>query len=171
MSLNRVVTAWVAACIVVSAGASLVRAESVVVTSGQFAPLAEKTNFALYGVGEGIEWVPGYASTWVAGIDVPPRARLVNLLVYCLDNVAPNAMVQLFKVKGDGSPPEEIEVVVTGGTRDEPGTGFMSGHSLEVEPRVDRTLYQYFIKVTLPARPDDVHGILRVNAVELAYQK
>ena len=146
-------------------------AGTVVISSGQFAPFTKKPHFKLYSVGEGVEWVAGESTVWAAGVDLPPRALMTSMVVYCLDNVEPDAVVRLYKVKGDGSPPQEIEVVVTGGTRDEPGTGYMSNAGLRDEPRVNRGVYHYFVKITMPPRPDDVRGILRVNAVEVAYEK
>jgi hypothetical protein len=171
MFARRAVTAILIFCAVVLAGVQPSAADSVVVPSGQFAPLTANPYFALYGIGEGIEWVPGEGSEWIAGVDLPARAQLRTLVVYCLDNVEPNAIVRLFRLKGDGAAPEEVEVVVTGGTRSKPGTGFMADHHLQIAERVDRHTYHYFAQITLPPKPDDVRGILRVNAVEVIYDK
>jgi hypothetical protein len=146
-------------------------AERVVVEAAQFAPLTENPNFRIFSAGEGIEWVPGYETVWIAGISLPSRAKMTNMIVYCLDNVAPNAMVQFLRTKGDGAPPVEIETVVTGGDRDHPGTGYMSNTALAREPRVDSGTYHYYLKMLMPAQPDDVKGILRVTAVEIVYDK
>jgi hypothetical protein len=171
MFTRRAVTTFMVLCVTMLAGVQPSLADSVVVPSGQFAPLTTNPYFALYGIGEGIEWVPGEGSVWIAGVDLPPRAQLTSLVVYCLDNVEPNAFVQLFKLKGDGSPPKEMEVVVTGGTRAKPGTGYFADDALRTEDRVDRHVYHYFVRITLPPKPDDVRGILRVNAVEVIYDK
>lgn len=171
MFARRAVTALLTLCAVLLAGAHPAAADSVVVPSGQFAPLTTDPYFALYGIGEGIEWVPGEGSEWIAGVDLPARAQFRSLVVYCLDNVEPNALVRLLRLKGDGSSPEELEVVVTGGTREQPGTGFMADHNLQLAERVDRHTYHYFVRITLPPKPDDVRGILRVNAVEVIFDK
>ena len=99
------------------------------------------------------------------------RGLLRALNVFCLDNVESNAIVQLVRVKGDGSPPVEIETVVTGGSRKEPGTGYTANENLRTEDRVDRHNYQYFVRVLLPPKPDDVRGILRINAVEVVFER
>jgi hypothetical protein len=145
--------------------------ETMIITPGQFAPVTADPRFELFGIGEGIEWVAGEATEWIAGVDVPTRAKLASLVVYCLDNVEANAVVRLYRVKGDGSAPEEIEAVATGGTREEPGTGFLANDRLRTAKRVDRHAYHYFIRAMLPPRPDDVHGILRITGVQLEWER
>jgi len=167
----RIMAAVVAGGLAAIIGAGPAFAGSVIITPGQLAPITGNPSFTLFGVGEGVEWVPGEGTVWSAGVDLPERAQVTSLIVYCLDNVEPNAMVQLFKVKGDGSPPQEVEVVVTGGTRANPGTGYMANSVARTEPRVDRATYHYFVRATLPPRPDDIHGILRITGVEVKYEK
>ncbi len=52
-----------------------------------------------------------------------------------------------------------------------PGAAAGETNCARDEPRVNRDTYHYFVRITLPPRPDDVRGILRVNAVEIVYDK
>jgi len=162
----------IALCIAVTAAtAGVTHAGTVMIPAAQFAPVTENPTFKIFSAGEGVEWVPGNATVWVTGVELPLRAKLTRMLVYCLDNVEEGAVVQLFRVKGDGSPPSEIEIVVTGGTKENPGTGYVANAGLAIEPRVDTAQNHYFIKVYLPPKPDGVSGILRVTGVEIEYDK
>ncbi len=117
MLARRPTAVLVILSVAILAAASPSAADSVTIKSGQFAPITEKPYFKMYGIGEGVEWVVGEGTMWVAGVDLPPRALMTSMIVYCLDNVETDAVVRLYKVKGDGTAPTEVEVVVTGGTR------------------------------------------------------
>lgn len=171
MHARRTLAAVLMMGMIAAAGAAADSGQKTVVTPGQFAPVAPGPMFTLFGIGEGIEWVPGESSEWIAGVDIPTHARMTSLIVYCLDNVEANAVVRLYRVRGDGSPPEEIEAVATGGTRDEPGTGYMANDRLRMAQRADRNNYHYFVRAVLPRRPDGVSGILRITGVQIDWER